>query len=276
MGNFSIPVKDIVVNSDSQISVIETGTLSPSSTLATGTMMINGFMGQAVAGANFEAQANAAADKMVVKTGVAAAKEDADFTFTLGAAAGDVVIIRETSLDLTPSEFQNQAVDKRYQLPVCADSVATAVAVAAAINADPFSKVTATAPGASVLTLVAKEYGSTFDVYTGEGNTTLVETTPPVKDPDVVATLGFGNYDTLKNIEWGRNEDTDRNAEYYPSKGVLYNTYYYEVNWSTVDLGGADVPSMLPASGRTGFRLYIAQGLTANTDIAALATKLNA
>lgn len=269
MGNFSIPIKQIIINSDSQVDVIESSLLP-----ASGSLAISGFLSGAIGGAQFELLA--AATRIRVIAAAVAAKEDADYTFTLGAAAGDVIIIREESLDLTPSEFQNQPVDKRYQLPLSADSVAVAVAAAAAINADPHSKVVATAPGASVLTLVAKETGSVFNVYTSENNTTLLEPVAPVKDPDVVATLGTGIYDTLKNIEFSKNIEEDRNQEWYPKKGSLYNQYYFEVNWSTVDLGGHDVPSLLPASGKTAFQMWCLQGTTADTEMAAAAVLLNA
>jgi hypothetical protein len=269
MGNFSIPVKQIIINADSQVDVVETSLLP-----ASGSLAISGFLSTAITGPQFELLA--AATRIRVVAAAAAVKEDADYTFTLGAAAGDVIIVRENSLLLTPTEFQNQDIDKRYQLPLCADAAATAVAAAAAINADPYAKVVATAPGAGVLTLVSKLVGREFNVYTSENNVTLLEPVAPVKDPDAVATLGTGIYDTLKNIEFSKNIEEDRNQEYYPKKGTQYNQYYFEVNWTTVDLGGHDVPSLLPASGRTAFQMWIADGLTADTEMAAAAVLLNA
>jgi len=270
MGNFSIPVKQIIVNSDSQVDVIDglTGIND-----ATGPFGISGFFN------NLDASQLDVLPEGSIKVrevpAVAATAEDADFTFTLGAAAGDVVIVRENSLDLTPTEFQNQDVDKRYQLPVCADAVATAVAAAAAINADPYAKVVATAPGAGVLTLVAKETGSEFAVYTGESNVTLLEPVAPVKDPDVVAVLGTGNYDTLKNINFSKNIEEDRNQEYFPKKGSTYTQHYFEVNWTTVDLGGQRVPSALAAAGKTAFQIWSVVGSATEIALKALTVKLN-
>ena len=266
MGNFSIPVKQIIINSDSQVDVIESSLLPGSGSLA-----ISGFLSTAITGPQF--QLLAVATRIRVVASAAAAKEDADFTFTLGAAAGDVVIVRETSLDLTPTEFQNQPVDKRYQLPLAAAGTNTGDAVTAAINADPHAKVVASNV-AGVVTLIAKETGSTFDLYTGEGNITLIEL--PAKVVSTAATLGTGIYDTLKNIEFSKNIEEDRNQEYYPKTGAVYNQYYFEVNWTTVDLGGHDVPSLLPASGKTAFQMWILDGLTADTEMAAAAVLLNA
>lgn len=266
MGNFSIPVKQVIVNADSQMDVINNvNGVTPT----IGDFTLSGFLSQTNSS---QLELLAAAVRIRVVAPVVAAAEVATFTFTLGAADGDVVIVRETSLDLTPTESQNQPVDKRYQLPLAAAATNTGDAITAAINADPHAKVTASNV-AGVVTLTAKETGATFDMYTGEGNVTLIEL--PAKNATTPATLGIGIYDTLKNIEFSKNIEEDRNQEYYPKKGSTYNQYYFEVNWSTVDLGGHDVPSLLPAAGKTAFQIWALVGGTVDTDLAALGVLVN-
>ena len=93
MGNFSIPIKQLIVNSDSQIDVITTGlSVGPD---ATGTFSISGFFNPLNA-AQLEVQPDG--DKIREVASAPGVNEVIDFTFTTGAADGDVVDVTGTSV----------------------------------------------------------------------------------------------------------------------------------------------------------------------------------
>jgi len=266
MGNFSIPIKQLIANKDNQIVVTTSGPLAG----AVGQFTLAGFL-SSVQASQLEILPDG--DRMRVTPFAAAVQHAIEVTFTTGAADGDVFKVQTDSLDLTPTEYQNQPVEKRYQLPLCADATATATAAAAAINADPHALVIAS-HSAGVLTLGAKSITYFILAYASESNVTLLPA-GVTNAVTVQGTLGTGTYDTLKNIEFAKNVDFDRNAEYYPARGGEYNQYYWEVNWITVDLGGHDVPSLLPASGRTAFQIWAVDGGAVDTALDAIATAVN-
>lgn len=266
MGNFSIPVKQIIANNDNQMVVTSNGPLAG----AVGDFTLAGWLSVTQAA---QLELLAAATRMRVTAAAPAVQHAIEVTFTTGSADGDVIKVRTDSLDLTPTEYQNHAEEKRYQLPLTADGTAAAQAAADTINADPHALVIASA-AAGVLTLGAKSINYFVEVYASVDNVTLL----PASISTVVTvagTLGVGTYDTLKNIEWAKNVEHDRNLEYYPQRNTLYTQYYFEVNWSTVDLGGHDVPSLLPAAGKTAFQIWTVEGSQLDTDLAAIATAVN-
>lgn len=303
---FKLPVKEIIVNSDSQVRLLAsaTGAAYDGSTNATpssGGFILEGFLGPVLGS---ELQLLAAATR-IRKTSAAAgvtAKVAYAITAASGAKAGDTYRVVTDSLDLTPTEYQNRPTEKRYQLSVdCANAGAIATELVARINADPKSQVIAykgfnnASPAqddSTKIVLVAKTAGVSVALYVGEysvaGQTTYsVSLTKSAnaatvyhtaEDTSVTtsdAALPIGTYDALKNINWAKNYSIDQNINWMPLPGVDYDTFYFEVNKAVANLGNDPIPNEKHADTRFEVRLYVKSGLTLETALDALVTDMN-
>jgi hypothetical protein len=290
---FKIPVKEIIVNNDSQVRLLEddgTAYADNDTTPTTGGFILEGFLSLTMA---TQVQLLKAATRIIKDTPVAGVGETAAYTVvSTAAAAGDVFRLVVDSVDLTPTEFQNIPTEKRYQFSSAKASAATIAAhIAATINADPKAPVTAYAgfnnaspaqDDSAKVVIVAKYVGQKVNLYSNKitmtkvANATVVYHT--VEDTSVttaVATSPVGTYDALKNIDWAANMDFDRNVNWYPAQGAQYNTYYFEVN-DTGFTSGQDVSGGVNLAVKTAFKMYVKTGTTLATAMDLLVGDLNA
>ena len=137
--------------------------------------------------------------------------------------------------------------------------------MAAVINADLNSFVVATTSDVT-LTLTAKNYGETFELFHPDITGVLATGTPAVN--------WTNDYENLKNYQWVADIDFDRNEEYFPRKGTKYNSYYFEFT-STSDLGGHTVPGETSKTAKSVVIIYCKQGLTLDTALDAFTTDMN-
>lgn len=265
---FQIPVKEIIVNSDDQVKLLNgadsTAYADGDVASASDTFILEGFLNDKISQNDMQALSFSGSSTELIKiTPTAAAAHDVDYQITgVGTVAvGSVFRLMFESLDGTPTEYQNQPIQKIYQI---SGTIATAANIASrvkeTIDADPDSKVTV-AVSTDTLTFTAKETGVRVRFFFEDaGVGAASDNTAPA--------LSVGHYADLKNINWSKNFDVDRNAEYFPRKGNTYNIYYFEVN-STGFLAssGGSVPSEVKASARTGFRIYAAVGTQLDTDL---------
>ncbi len=296
---FQIPVKSIIVNSDTQTQLLTLAGVAydgaTNNTPTTGGFQLKGWLN----GVNSSQLRLLSSATRVIKDDAATAglAEIGAWTITAagGAKAGDVYRVMTDALDLQPSEFQNRAIEKRYQLSVdCANAAAIVTNLVAVINADKNSMVTAYAgqvADTAKICLVAKTKGQTVDLYVGAyavpDQTTYTVTAAKAAagvtvdilagdQTTVAATLPMNTYEYLKNIEWHKNMDFDRNSEWYPQKDTNYVGYYFEVvSSSVVNMGDNQVPSAAVNDATTGFKLWVKSGLTLDTALDALATDMN-
>lgn len=287
-----IPVKQIIVNDDSQVVLKEDdgtayadGDVTPSA----GGFILEGFL-SLVLGSQLVLLK--AATRIIKDTPSAGAAETAAYTITAasGVAAGTIFRVVTDSIDLTPTEFQNRPNEKRYQTSDATTTAATTVAeLVATINADVNSPVTAYAGFNNVtpaqddsakIVLVAKEVGIKVDLYLGSGATgislaksaagaTVYHTAEDTSATTAAASLPINTYDYLKNIEWAKNLDFDRNMNWMPLPGKQYNSYYFEIE-GTAFVGHSDgsLHSEVPGKQRSGYKVWAVTGST-------LATKLD-
>jgi len=266
---FNIPVKEIIVNSDSQVRALEDdGTAYADNDIVgstnTGGLILEGFINEVIWCTSTAAAANTArggrasyfngasgAARLIRTAASSGTAETAAFTITAAAGAkrGDTYRVVTDSLDLTPTEYQNRPTEKRYQLSVdCANATAIATELAARINADKSAQVTAfvgETADAGKIVLVAKRVGVTVSLHVGEynvwdqttytvsltrvANATAVDVVTAANQTTAAAALPVGTYDALKNINWAKNFHIDQNVNWMPLPGASYNTYYFEV-----------------------------------------------
>ena len=214
----------------------------------------------------------AAATRVKKEVWATAVKQIATMTITAAAGGkkGDVFRLVTNSFDKTPTAYQNIPLEKRYQLHVdCADATAVGASIAAVINADENSPVTAVA-AAGVVTLTQKNFREYTAAYVGDnadGWTSAWAVTTPATD-------WINDYENLKNYQWVTDLDFDRNAEYFPEKGAKYNSYYFKFDW-TQDTGGHTVPGQKATTGESTAIVYVKQGIALDTALDALATDMN-
>lgn len=281
---FQIPVKEIIVNADSQVRLLNradgtafTGTTNITPT--SGGFILEGFLGPVLGSQLQLLGTNTRIIKTAATSGTA---EIVTFTITAasGAKAGDVYRVVTDSIDLTPVQYQNRPTEKRYQLSVdCANANAIATELAARITADPNSQVTATAT-TNAVTVTAKKVGVKIGVYVGQyaplASGVSAYTVTGVLATSQAAALPIGSYDALKNINWAKNFSIDQNINWMPLPGVSYQTVYFEVNGPVNPLNGnSPIPNEIHNAARYGVRLYVKAGLTLETAIDALIADLN-
>lgn len=214
---------------------------------------------------------------------VAAVAEKFAYTVTAGSGAskGDVFRLVYNSVDKTPTLFQNVDIEKRYQLSVdCANAGAVIAELVAQINGDPaspviayagFNNVTPVQDDSAKIAFLAKETGINFQLFVGElvsaskvtslarvaNGTTVYHTAEDTNIVTAAGALGINTYDHLKNVDWAKNLDFDRNVEKFPAYGASYKSYYFEFTSKTKDIGGVVVPSLDKQTSRQAVRLWV-------------------
>lgn len=304
---FNIPVKEIIVNADSQVRLLASATGaafdgSTNITPTSGGFILEGFLGP-ILGSQVQVLSGTTRIRKTAFSAGVTAKVAYAITAASGAKAGDTYRVVTDSLDLTPTEYQNRPTEKRYQLSVdCANAGAIATELVARINADPKSQVIAykgfnnASPAqddSTKIVLVAKTAGVSVALYVGEysvvGQTTYsVSLTKSAnaatvyhtaEDTSVTtsdAALPVGTYDALKNINWAKNFDIDQNINWMPLPGGEYETYYFEVNGTVpATLGNDPIPNELHNGTRFAVRLYVKNALALETALDFLVTDLN-
>jgi hypothetical protein len=295
-----LPTKEIIINDNAQITVLEddgTGYVTGDIVANTsGGFILSGFLTEII-WASSVAAATAAnpregqlsylntlpdGGRMTATSSSAGTAEILGYTVTAaaGAKAGDTYRLVVDSLDLTPTEYQNRPIEKRYQLSVdCANPTAIVAELVAQINADPKSPVTAYAgqvADVGKIVMVAKTVGTKMSFHVGSYNVNE-QTTYSVSLAKIVATLvdiaagdltttdgalPVGTYDALKNINFAKNFHIDRDINYMPLPGAAYKSYYFEVVSTLKDNANADAVNMQQNNRVYGVRLYVKSGLT--------------
>lgn len=307
---FKLPVKEIIVNSDSQVRLLNNAdgaayTASTNLTPSTGAFQLEGFLSP-IASTQLQLLTTATRIRKTASSAGVTAKVAYAITISgtgsPSAKAGDTYRVVTDSLDLTPTEYQNRPTEKRYQLSVdCANAGAIATELVARINADPKSQVIAykgfnnASPAqddSTKIVLVAKTAGVSVALYVGEysvvGQTaysvsltksanaaTVYHTAEDTSVTTSDAALPVGTYDALKNINWAKNFSIDQNINWMPLPGVDYDTFYFEVNKAVANLGNDPIPNEKHADTRFEVRLYVKSGLTLETALDALVTDMN-
>lgn len=280
---FQLPVKEIIVNDDSQVRLLNGAdgaayTALTNLTPTTGSFILEGFIGPV---SSTQVQLLTTATRIRKTAFSAGVAEVVTFTITAaaGGKAGDTYRVVTDSLDLTPTEYQNRPTEKRYQLSVdCGTADAIKTELIARISADPSSQVTAASGGTGIVTLTAKKVGVKVAAYVGE-YAVVGQTTYSVTGVNAVTTpaaLPVGTYDALKNINWAKNFTIDQNINWMPLPGAQYEAYYFEVNGSVPAILGNDpIPNELHNGTRFAVRLYVKNNLTLETALDHLVTDLN-
>jgi hypothetical protein len=272
---FQIPVKEIIVNADSQVRLLNRAdgaafTASTNITPTTGGFVFEGFLGPI---ASTQVQLLSGTTRILKTAASAGTQGSATYVLTTApatCAAGTVFRLVEDTLDLTPVQYQNRPIEKRYQVSSAQTNVdGVGAAIAAAINADPnaWATVTYTA-GSDTLVVTSKKVGTRIQLFSVD----YALPTPTL----VQGTLPIGTYDAVKNINWAKNFSIDQNINWMPLPGVSYQTVYFEVNGPVNPLNGnSPIPNELHNSTRYAVRLYVKAGLTLETAIDYLITDLN-
>jgi hypothetical protein len=299
---FNLPVKEIIVNDDSQVVLREEdGTAYSDNDVAgastTAGFILEGFISSIIYGSQLELLK--AATRIIKDTPAAGTAEIAAYTIAVstGFKKGDIFRVEVDSLDLTPTEFQNRATEKRYQLSSDQATAANLVAhLVATINGDKASQVTAYAGfnnaspaqnDSAKIVLVAKKVGQSVNLYysagTGVGTltkdaagVTVYHTVEDTSAVTVAASLPINTYDYLKNIRWDVNFDVDRDLNWLPLPGVQYNSYYFEVNGTVHPSTGNDpIPGEKHNTAKYGVKLWVKSGLTLDTALTLLVGDVN-
>jgi hypothetical protein len=285
---FQIPVKEIIVNSDSQV-VAKNATggayLSPNMATANANagLFLEGFLTEVIwasktiadnttytlsnrAGNTSYFAASTAGGKIIKTAASAGTQGTASYVLTVAnCAAGTVFRLVEDTLDLTPVQYQNRPIEKRYQVSAAQTTIdGVGAAIAAAINADPnaWATVTYTA-GTDTLLLTSKKVGTRIQLFSVD----YALPTPTL----VQGTLPIGTYDAVKNINWAKNFNIDQNINWMPLPGASYNVYYFEVNSRSIaaSYGNSPIPNEAHNSQIYGVRLYVKSGLTLDNALTA-------
>lgn len=271
-----IPEKQIIVNNVNQVRALKYDKSATYIDIVTPAAATDGFALEGFTepvlfknlkawdGANLRIKAQAA---------VAAAKQVATFTTNavVGSALGEPFRIVWDSADKTPTEFQNQPLEKHFQVsidpanvPVNATAIQIANSMVAAINADKYAPVIAANGGTAVITLTAKNFNESFKLYTkpaSQGG--LITGTFAVTTP---VTRGINTYDELKSINWATGLDFDRNVEYFPEYLATYKSYKFIIQ-STGFMKDANVANAQAPISETECQLWVKTGLALITTL---------
>lgn len=303
----NIPIKEIIVNDDAQVRLlgstdgstwaayIGSTNLVPSN--ADHRFQLEGFLDSR---GPTQLQLLSSATRVIENGSSAGVAEIASYIVTAGTTgiiADDVLRLVSDALDLTPTEFQNQPVEKRYQVASTQTTAPNIVAqIVAAINSDPYAPVTAYAgfnnaspasDDSAKIVLVAKKVGYTIGLFKGAavGTFTLarvangVDVYHTVEDTfveTVAAALPINTYEYLKNINWAKNFEIDRNIAWMPLPGTTYSSYYFEVNGTVPDaVGNNPIPNAGHNLVKTGYKIWVKDGLTLDTALNAFLTDMN-
>lgn len=270
----NIPVKQIIVNSDSQVTLLEEDGTAYTSSDVSATNPLTGFILQGWLGLvkGTELGVVAPHTRVRVTNPSSGAAEITTYTLTATSnAAGARIRVQWQSLDLTGTEFQNIPLVKHYQIPANSSIDAIGADIAAAITADLNAPATASYDsGSDTLTITAKEKGVVIRLYSEDGLLPAVSVSTP-------AALPVNTYDYLKNIEWSKNITMDRNLEYAPLPGASYTSYYFEVvRVPPVAFGGNPLVSEKNSATVTGYKLWVSSAAsTLKAALDDLATDVN-
>jgi len=279
MGNFQIPVKQVIINDTAQLELYGdvgagpvlipeiAGTpahfLDPSD--PSHKLSLRGKVDWFLA----EALVLLEAAERIKKSGAdLGQRQRVDYTVQLPvgvtAPKGTVVRVVTWSYDLENTAYQNKPLEKRYTLSKDCDTAdEIADDIVAIINADTVRPVHVTASGTPGVF-------SVFDLSTTHSSEVFVgipyaADTPLFTFADSIIVErknGYNTYEQLKNLQWSKGVEVDRTAEYYPIHGAMYNSYYFNVESDTLAIGGFDVPSEVPETTVTEFVFYVNQSLT--------------
>lgn len=298
--NIKIPVKHLIANADSQARLLEddgTPYTAADATPSAGGFILEGFL-PLILGSELELLAATTRIRSEAASAGAAGAIRIELAVDSGAIKGDIFHVRVKNPELVPTEFQQYIpLEKRYQLSggvaAATDSDhSVASQVVATINADKHAHVTAAVVAGvgneGVIEITAKEVGQSVEFYVSQENEAgglTLATAPVVLTYDTgvkwtvqtVASNSVNDYEYLKNIDWARDLDFDRNVEFQPEYGASYTAYYFEANWSPKDIGGHTVPSIAPEqqAGRTAFKVWVKDGLALKTAMDLLVTDMN-
>jgi hypothetical protein len=309
---FALPQKEIIVNDDTQVRALASTDGTTWVAEVAGTNLLPGTAAHRFSLEGFLTNVPTTALNLLASAvrirrsvGAAAVGETAGFTVavvTTGINIYDEIILRTDALDLTPTEYQNKASEKRYQSSKTTGTLATIIQhIADTINADKSARVTAlvgrnnTTPlqnDSAKIVLVAKQAGNTVDylihkAQAGQtnsisftknavGTTIYYGTVDTVNTVTASATVGLNSYNSLKNVNWSKNFNIDQNINWMPLPGQLYNSYYFEVNGPLADNpGNRQVPNEPHTAARTAYMLYVKQGLTLDTALNELLIDMN-
>ena len=319
-----LPAKEIIVNDDSQVIAREDdGTAYADNDIAagsnTGGLILDGFLNDIIWSTATAAAANAnkgaknsyfkllaSATRMIRTTPSNGVPETAAWAITAagGAKKGDTYRIVFDSLDLTPTEYQNRPVEKRYQLGVdCANAAAIVAALVAQINGDPdslciayagFNNVTPAQDDSAKIVLVGRNVGVSVNLYVGEYSVwdqtaysvtlaksaaaaTVYHTAEDTSVTTAIATLPVNTYAALKNVNWAKNFHIDRDVNWMPLPGATYNSYYFEVVTQVAQTQPGNDPNVGEVKGVQEFpvRVYAKVGTTLATALDLVTTDLN-
>jgi len=258
---FKIPEKQIIVNSDDQVRLLDddgTAYVNGDVSAAGSGFIIEGFLGPVLVSQipNQTVYQNGALNTVKINKEAAVQPTTHQITYQVtstSANAGDVFRLVFKSIDFAEVEYQNWPVTKMYQVSgTLSSAILIATAMEAAINADKDSMVTVSRNSAT-LTLTAKDPSKTFKLFVDPILSLIRGTTTVVTE----ATLGVHTYDYLKNIEWSKNLDFDRNQQWQPLKGVSYTMYNFKVNSTNFLPEGNNTPNAAGGTSTTEFKLWV-------------------
>lgn len=274
---FNIPTKQIIVNSDEQVQLLtwdgdeataSTPYVDGDVTSLTDKFVLKGFFTSPLS-ADVLVGANAA--KITKQAPINAAAQVMTVTVTASAATeGDTFRFHFESLDRTPVVYQNDFVSKIYQIPAIGGLDSTtdiAEAIEKAIKADKNAMVTVSRAGA-VLTITANDSAVKVGFFSDIATTVAVTTEPA---------LSLNQYADLKNINWSKNIEEDRNSEYFPKRAVAYNSYSFVVTSEAfIASSGGAIPDQVNASSESTFTIWVVPGTTLDTALTDLAADIAA
>ena len=277
MGNFQIPLYQYIINADRQLDFyINTGSgleempeydsVTPVHSLDP-TDSTHSF---ALIG---ELDWTNASDVVLLESGVRVRKvapsvgtlQSVDFTVVVPSGQtipkGTVIRVVTSMPSVETSEFQNIPLEKRYTLSRdCTTAEQVADDIVALINDDP-SALVAASGGIGEFTVTDKSVLQESWVYVGrtpEGDIPF-GLTGSIVTPRYE---GVNNYEMMKNLQWPVNLEIDRNVEYFPIAGDLYNSYYFRIIREEQPVGGFSLPSQVPQEAETEHVFYVNTKLT--------------
>lgn len=284
---FRIPVKQLIVNNNTTQLLIKkydgSGTYVNigSPLLASSGFYLEGFLQPTLFGSLV---VNAAASRILAVAGSTGNVQISTYVanaVSAGNPSSEGFRIVYQNLKLSGVEYQNQPLEKHYQLSATLGATPGANAVASAItnaiNADKNAPVTATVSTATV-TLTGKEVGTTFTLYNTPSNRYVPGLVSGTQTVTQAASLDINTYNSLKTLKFSDNGqvDFDRNAEFFPVVGTTYKGYTFTVQ-STGFTSSQLIPSQLPhPTAQTQFQLWIANGLTLQTVMDLVVANANA
>ena len=288
MGNFNLPRFQYIINNDEQAQLFGDdggGAQAYAATLLSPTNAAHKFSVIGELDWNFTTslalQETAVRIRVESSSNGTARSVDYQVTGTIDAthpvAAGHVVRVVTDMPSKEVTAYQNIPIEKRYQIPSeCTSAEEVAQGIVDAISADSNALVTATiGAGGGAFTIDDNDVLTKSNLYVGlapDGEVAAWGVTATVQDEGAGP---INTYETLKNLQWSNSVDFDRNVEYYPERGVGYNSYTFFIETQEVASGGQSLPSQIPGTFKAEYVFYVKGGLDLDTAFAAFATDMN-